>query len=374
MIAFVMPTRDRPGRLRQTVDRLGTLTLGCPAELIVVDNASEQPAAVPGRLPNGMVCRVVRLEENAGAAARNVAVSEASPRSDWIVMLDDDSHPVESVEPFAATVARLHAQPEHVAAVMADIHLPSLGCRESGGLPEVFVGCGVAIRRAAFDAVEGYDPAFGYYVEEYDLAARFLLRGWSVEFDRAFSVDHHKISAGRDMNLILGRLVRNNGWVMQRYAPEIARRDMLREQRRRYRDIAAREHAMAGYARGLGQLRRTLRGQQRTALATGLWDRFTGLAHARAAIGQACRERAFDSAAIIEPGKNAWAVEQALREAAGACGFVLTTADQAEVLVVGTLSPGPMLDAVGRYRERGARVVAPWLGAEPAHHAAGWAA
>ena len=47
--------------------------------------------------------------------------------------------------------------------------------RESGGLPEVFTGCGVAIRREAFLEARGYDHSFGYYVEEYDLAAKLLL-------------------------------------------------------------------------------------------------------------------------------------------------------------------------------------------------------
>jgi hypothetical protein len=36
-------------------------------------------------------------------------------------------------------------------------------------------------------------------------------------------------------------------------------------------------------------------------------------------------------------------------------------AEHADVLVIGTLSPGPMLDAMGRYRDSGKRVWAPWL-------------
>ena len=47
-------------------------------------------------------------------------------------------------------------------------------------------------------------------------------------------------------------------------------------------------------------------------------------------------------------------------------GVELTTADQAEAIVIGTLSPGPMLDAVGRWTARGHRVVAPWLDARAA--------
>lgn len=360
MITFVMPTRNRHERLQQTLDRLGRLTVREPCEVVIVDNASDEPARAPGVLDNGVVCRVIRLEHNAGAAARNVAVEASSPQTDWIVMLDDDSHPVETVEPFASTIDRLRDQPDTVAAVMADIHLPAHGRRESGGLPEVFVGCGVAIRRGAFLAVGGYDASFGYYVEEYDLAARFLQRGWSVAFDPAFCVHHHKIEAGRDMDLILHRLIRNNGWVMQRYAPDAARRQMLREQRHRYRDIAEREHAAAGFASGLTELRSTLRSQRRDPMPERVWNRFTGLAQAREALSRAWQERPFASAAIVEPGKNAWAVAGAMAELTERRGVVLTTADSAEVVVVGTMSPGPMLDAAERWGQQGRRVVSPW--------------
>lgn len=363
MISFVVPTRNRPERLQQTLDQIGRLTVREPCEVVIVDNASDTPARAPSALANGTVCRMIWLEHNAGAAARSVAVEASSPKTDWIVMLDDDSHPVESVEPFAATIDRLREQPDSVAAVMADIHLPRLGRRESGGLPEVFIGCGVAIRRRAFLEVGGYDASFGYYVEEYDLAARFLQRGWSVAFDPAFCIHHHKIDTGRDMDLILHRLIRNNGWVMQRYAPEAVRRQMCREQRRRYRDIAERERAIAGFASGLTELRRTIRSQRREPMPERVWDRFTGLAHAREALDRAWRERPFASAAIVEPGKNAWAVTCAMTELAGRRGAVLTTADSAEVVIIGTMSPGPMLDAAERWRQQGRRVVAPWSAA-----------
>ena len=363
MISFVLPTRNRHERLAATLEAIGRLTLGSAAEVIVADNASDTPVRAPRALANGLPVRVLRRDHNAGAAARNSAVEAASPGAAWIVMLDDDSHPVEAVEPFGATVDRLTALDPTVGAVMADIHLPASGCRESGGLPEVFIGCGVAIRREAFIGAGGYDPAFNYYAEEYDLAARFLGKGWGVRFEPAFRVHHHKVDTGRDMDLILGRLIRNNGWVMQRYAPGSMRREALREQRRRYRQIAEKEHALAGFRLGLDELRRTLRTQPRRPLLREAWNRFTGLAHARAAVNLAWRERPFLSAALVEPGKNAWAVEQALGEVCSEAGVELTTADQAEAIVIGTLSPGPMLDASARWAARGCRVITPWLDA-----------
>lgn len=365
MIGFVLPTRDRHERLAQTLEALGRLTLGCEAEVVVVDNASARPVAAPAALANGARVRVVRLEENLGAAARNVGVERTTAGVEWVVMLDDDSHPVERREPFAAFVGRLGALPREVGAVSADIHLPARGCREAGGLPEVFVGCGAALRRSAFVGAGGYDASFGYYVEEYDLAAKLLLRGGRVVFDRSFLVHHHKVDDGRDVVRIVERLVRNNGWVMQRYAPEQERRGMLLEQRRRYRAIAEKEHALDGYRRGLVGLRATLALQQRRPMTREVWERFTGVAHARAAIRAAWRERPFRTVAIVEPGKNCWAVERAVRELAAEGRVELVTADRAEAVLPGTLSPGPMLDAVARWERERRRVIAPWdAGAE----------
>lgn len=356
-ISFIIPTRDRPDRLLRTLDALGRLPAVEPCEVVVVDNASDAPPALPARLRNGIDVRPVQLDENLGAAARNIGAESASLRSEWLVMLDDDSHPDPAAD-WASFLERLRARAPDVAVVTADIHLPARQCRESGGLPEVLIGCGAAVRRRAFLAAGGYDARMGYYAEEYDLCARLLAMGRRVEFDPGFRVLHHKVEEGRDMGLILARLVRNNGWVMQRYAPESVRREMVRDQRRRYRAIAAKEGATPGFGRGLVELRRTIRAQGRTPLPQALWDRFTGLAHAREALTIARRE--VRDVALVEPGKHCWVVEGALAE----LSFRLTTADRAEAVVIGAMSPGPMLDGIERWRTRDVRVIAPWLGAQ----------
>lgn len=362
MISYVLPTRDRPERMQQTLDaiaRLGDHAVCGGAEVIVCDNASAVPPEVPAKLDSGVRVRLQRVGCNLGAAARNIGVELSSSKSQWIVMLDDDSAPRNA--DFAGALA---SQPDDVAAVMADIHLPVAGRREDGGLPEVFIGCGVAIRRSAFLEVGGYDHAFGYYAEEYDLAAKFLQRGWRVVFEPSFVVDHWKVTAGRDMNLILRRLVRNNAWVMQRYAPEDQRRSALREIRRRCRRIATRENALEGFAAGLRDVRSTLREQSRTPMEPELFDRFTGLTAARTALWAEFRSKPFRSAMIVDEGKNAWAVRQALAE----LGVTIVQDQDADVRVIGTMSPGPMLDALARGRGASAdgRIIAPWPSAEHA--------
>lgn len=356
MISYVLPTRDRPDVLKQTlnaIEALGAHPGG--AEIIVADNASAQPVRLPRALASGVLIDVIRRAQNEGAAARNVAALHADPASDWIVMLDDDSHPLD-----LGFIERLRAQPDDVGAVSADIFLGeserSITGREQGGLPEVFIGCGVALRRSLFTALGGYDHTFNYYVEEYDLAARMLLAGSRVVFDPAFRVLHRKVTAGRDMNTILARLVRNNGWVLQRYAPEVVRRQQLRTMRRRYRAIAEKENALDGFARGLRELARTIRSQPRTPMSSELWKRFTGQAAARQGLAWNLSLRGVRTAALIEEGKNAPEIRAAMRE----LGIAEVSPEHAEALVIGTLSPGPMLDH-GDEHSPDDLVVIPWL-------------
>lgn len=355
-IAYVLPTRNRPEVLARTLAALGALPRH-DAEVIIVDNDSDRVPEVARELANGVPVRLIRMDENAGAAARNVGVHASDPGAGWIVMLDDDSYPIST-----DFVGVLGGMAGDVVAVSADIHLPAERRREDGGLPEVFIGCGVAVRRDAFLASGGYDQAFNYYAEEYDLAARLMLMGGRVVFEHRFVVHHQKVTAGRDKGVILGRLIRNNGWVTQRYAPEERRRAELRNLRQRYRAIAIKERATEGFGAGLVELRRTIRGQTRRAMPTPLYDRFTGEAQASEAVRHAMWERAFRTAAIIARGKNDWAVERALFESGVS---IACDPSEADALVIGTMSPGPMIDAALRafreFPER--RVVTPWLGA-----------
>ncbi|GJM19970.1 MAG: hypothetical protein DHS20C14_21830 [Phycisphaeraceae bacterium] len=350
MIAYVIPTRDRPDELARTLTAIGQIPEhakgGTPAEVVVVDNASREPASAPNWLANGVPVRVVHRHSNEGAAARNAGVLRSSADAEWIVMLDDDSAPIDG-----GFVRTLDEHPVDVGAVSADIFLND-GSRERGGLPEVFIGCGVAVRRWAFLAAGGYDPSFGYYAEEYDLAAKLMMGGRRVAFDPRFRVEHRKVAGGRDMDLILGRLVRNNGWVLQRYTPDDELGERLGENEARYRAIAEKERAVGGFEAGLHELHATIADQKRTPMERAVWDRFTGLTHARAALRAAMEQESFASAQIVSPGKNAWAVEQALAE----LGVRVIESD-ADVRVIGTMSPGPMLDAAG---ERG-RVIVPWV-------------
>ena len=52
------------------------------------------------------------------------------------------------------------------------------------------LGAALAIRRAAFDAVGGFDKSFFMYFEEVDLCYRFKQAGWQTHFVPEASVIH----------------------------------------------------------------------------------------------------------------------------------------------------------------------------------------
>ena len=354
MISYILPTHNRPDRLAKSLTCIGRLraddhAAAGGAEVIIVDNASDLPTAIPDRLDNGLPVHAVHLSSNLGAAARNVAAEQA--RGDWLIMLDDDSYPLD-----ANFTHVLNEAPQDIAAIGADIVLPN-GRREAGGLPEVFVGCGAAIRRQAFLDTGGYDPTFGYYAEEYDLCAKLLLAGHRVVHDARFRVKHEKVSAGRNMNVILKHLVRNNGWIVQRYAPSEQRITMLHETIVRYGRIAELESAQAGYLEGLTELFGTLQDQPQTRMPLPLFDRFTGLSHARRTLADSPSITEHTRIAIVDEGKNAWAVKQALREIGAT---IVDEESEAQLFVIGTLSPGPMLDAYEHRHRLGEPVFAAW--------------
>ncbi len=353
-VTIVVPTRNRPDRLAATLAAIDTTLsvhgVAHRCEVVVIDDASVRGgmSRLPARLPGGTPLRYGRRETSIGAACRNDAAGMAE--APWLLMLDDDSWPMD-----AGFVALAAGAASDVAVIGLDIRL-ARGGREAGGLPQVHVGCGALIRTDAFRAVGGYDASFHYYVEEYDLAARLIARGWRILHDVRSTVVHEKIAAGRSMDVILERLVRNNGWVIRRYAPEDVLEAEMAAMLGRYEAIARREHATAGFRRGRAALEATLAGQPRRPLGPADWDRFTGEAAVRAGVLAVVASRPAGTWAMREPGKGA----DRIRAAIAAAGWRETDPVAADVHVPGSLSPGPMLDAADRLARESRDVVLPW--------------
>jgi len=351
-ISFIMPTRNRHEVLAETLKRVGLLSTaemkGC-CELLIVDNASETPVEAPAQLENGIPVELLRLDFNANTAARNIAAIEAE--GDWLVMLDDDSSPL--VESNWRILDQID---EDIGAVGGEIILPA-GNHEAGGLPEVFVGCGCAIRKSVFLELSGYDASFGYYAEEYEFCAELIQSGYRVAHSRSIRFLHRKSAVARDFNEIIRRLVRNNAWVMQRYAPDTVLREEMDSLLDRYHTIARKENAMEGYKRGREEIEKTLNEQIRTPLHPELWDRFTGRAAARKALRAAFASRPVPVRVVgSAQAKGRGIIESELAELG--CDIV---DHGAESIVIGTLSPGPILDLLAEFPD----AVVPWAFEEP---------
>lgn len=371
LFSFIIPTHNRQEELALTLAAIGRLDPRKleDCEVIVVDNASRNTPTPPTSLPNGIPVRTVVRLQNEAAAGRNAGAHAA--RGQWLIMLDDDSNPID--ERF---VDELHAAPPDVAAIGADITLPD-GSRERGGLPEVFIGCAVAIRRDTFLHLSGYDRSFVYYAEEYDLAARIIRSGQRIIHSRAFRAEHRKVDTGRDFNHIIKHLVRNNAWVAQRYTPDAHLAEAIIEVLARYSQIAEHENAVDGYRAGRDELIQSLPAQPRSPLPQPLYDRFTGLAHARAHLARQLRALNIRSVALVDQGKNAWAIRSAIEDAGV---NIVPSTNNPEALLIATLSPGPMLDAWERRTRCDSPercelpVITPWTWADSVAADHSWAA
>ncbi len=304
--------------------------LGTDPEVIVVDNVSRVPPDIPVRLGNGISVSRVLLDENRGASARNIGAAAAT--GEWLVMLDDDSVPTSG-----GVWPCLRAMPEGVAAVGGEILLPD-GRHEVGGLPEVFIGCGAAVRRGAFLSAGGYDASFDYYVEESDLCARLVLSGGRIAHSRALRFEHRKSATNRSFARILFRLVRNNAWVIWRYAPTLLRDRCLDSMLERYAGIARREGVYPAWQAAREEALASLDEQPSRTMGEAAWDRLTGVAAFRGAGLAQLTNDGVRAVKIVAPGKGVEQIEAALADS----GIELR--DDAVVSVIGTLSPGPMLD------------------------------
>ena len=91
-------------------------------------------------------------------------------------------------------------------------------------------------------------------------------------------------------------------------------------------------------------------------------DRFTGRAAVRAHLERTLPSGA--TVAVVDRGKNAAIIDAVLAE----LDVVTVPETEAEWRVIGTLSPGPMLDAAEARRARGETVIEPCVcGLEPAN-------
>ncbi|WP_242625123.1 glycosyltransferase family 2 protein [Krasilnikovia cinnamomea] len=212
-VTVVIATRNRCQQLVRLLDRH-------TAPVIVVDNGSQDGTAemVESRFPH---VRVIRLRENAGAAARNIGVAAAE--TPYVAFADDDSYWESDALASAARLLAAHpraalltgrvlaGEDGRLDAVSRQMAAAPLGVPRDLPGPSVlgFLACAAVVRRDAFLAVGGFEPKLHMYGEEALLAMDLASAGWGLAYVPSLVVRHFPESTGRDPGARRRREARN---------------------------------------------------------------------------------------------------------------------------------------------------------------------
>lgn len=217
----MLVTYESAGDLAACMGSLADAATPHDLEVVVVDNASWDGSA---EIARGLGAKVIENPTNQGyARAANVGV--AATGAPWLVVANPDTH-------FApGSLARLVATGSTNASVgcvgprlrnpdgsdyptgrrfpsivigvlhaaLAPVwpgnpatrryHLAGLDRSQPVSVDWISGAC-MLLRRAAFEAVGGFDPGYFMYFEDMDLCLRLQRTGWQVVFDPAAEVEH----------------------------------------------------------------------------------------------------------------------------------------------------------------------------------------
>lgn len=253
-VSFVISTYNRCDALFATLAQIERCGLDrTQFDIHVVDNASTDGTS--DRVRNAFPrVKLITLEKNLGSVAKNEAIPHALGQ--YIVFLDDDSYPRPgSIE----RMIRHFEADAKLGAATFTVTLPD-GRRECSAYPNVFIGCGVGLRRRAIRLVGTLPPDFFMQAEEYDLSLRLLDAGWSVKTFDDLHVTHLKTPQARISTRTMRLDVRNNFFLILRRFPKRWIAPYLADWMRRYWWIASSKGRQGAFLQGLieGVLRSAL--------------------------------------------------------------------------------------------------------------------
>ena len=217
-LSVIILTRDRVEQLLHTLTKLREDDVGRDCEIVVVDNDSSDgtPGTVRERFPNVVV---VETGANLGVEGFNRGV--AASTGEAVLILDDDAWPADGA--LAGALDRLKTEPD-LDAIMLHRRHPKTHewewpfdheLSDDSAWPDM--GSGNIIRRAAWDAVGGYEAGYFLYRNDTDLALKLLAAGSRVAFARDLHVWHDSPIAKRKTPKWIWRSTRNWVWLCRRH-------------------------------------------------------------------------------------------------------------------------------------------------------------
>jgi glycosyltransferase involved in cell wall biosynthesis len=213
--SVVVPTRDRPDRLARCLLALDAQTEP-PAEVVVVDDGSRDPAAVLAAVGDRHRVRVVRAAGDGPARARNLGAAEAA--GDVVCFTDDDCRPgpgwiaalVDAVAGGAEAVAgpTRNGRPDDAFATASQLITNHLAERSRRSAAPFAPTSNLAVRAERFAALR-FDESFPLAAgEDREWCDRLAAAGHHLVWAADAWVEHHQELSPRgfwDQQLRYGR-------------------------------------------------------------------------------------------------------------------------------------------------------------------------
>ncbi len=216
-LSVVIPTRNRPQQLTDTLEALATQRLGETGpgqdfDVVVVDDGSSPAAGPSDRLDGRLQVQWLRQEGLGPAAARNRGIKAA--RGERIVLLGDDTRPADPStlqchldaakaahgEGHVGVQGHIDWDPHQPVTPLMDFLAPAgpqfyfVGLQAGQPIPySAVLGSNYSAPRSWFEA-ESFDTSFpAAALEDTELAFRFVRRGWqSVYAPKALCWHDHR--------------------------------------------------------------------------------------------------------------------------------------------------------------------------------------
>jgi GT2 family glycosyltransferase len=223
-VGVCIATHNRRADLERTLAVLAQLDPP-PAELLITADGCTDGTVefVRAHAPHSVL--TVNPQARGSTGSRDAMFRMA--KSDIILILDDDSHPIET--DFLARLPRLFEQNPRLAVAnfpqRSDEFSDSLGATDFGPsyFSGTYVNCAAAIRRSVFLELGGYPAEFFIAYDEPDFALRCVSAGWQVRHETSLTIRHHYSGVMRNELRMHHTHARNELWsvLMRCPAPQL---------------------------------------------------------------------------------------------------------------------------------------------------------